>query len=62
MALFDIIISATAIGLSGGGIAYTLYVVKRTPGFERPTDMQIRRMIDTAPQGRLKSALARCAQ
>jgi hypothetical protein len=59
MTLFDIILSATAIGLSSGGIAYTLYVVKRTPGFERPTDTQIRRMIDTAPRGKFDNALAR---
>ncbi|WP_372922586.1 hypothetical protein [Roseovarius sp.] len=59
MTLLEIILAATAIGLSGGGIAYTLYVVRRAPGFERPTDAQVRRMIDTAPRGKFDNALAR---
>lgn len=59
MTLFEIILSATAIGLSGGGIAYTVYVMRRTPGFERPTDAQVRHMIDTAPRGKFDNALVR---
>lgn len=59
MTLLEIILAATAISLSGGGIAYTLYVVQRAPRFERPTDEQVRRMIDTAPRGKFVTALAR---
>jgi len=59
MTLFEILLSVSAVCLSGGAIAYTLYVVRRTAAFERPNDAQIRRMIDTAPRGKFDNALAR---
>ena len=48
MTLFDILLSAFAVGLSGGAIAYMLHLV-RSNKFERPTDAQIKHMLDTAP-------------
>lgn len=59
MTLFEILLSVSAVGLSGGVIAYTLHVVRKTPEFERPSDLQIRRMIETAPRGKFDNALAR---
>ena len=48
MTLFDLLISAFAVGLSGGAIAFTLHAV-RSNVFRRPTDAQIQHMLDTAP-------------
>ena len=59
MTLFEILLSVSAVCLSGGVITYTLYVVCKTPGFERPDDAQIKRMIDSAPRGKFDNALAR---
>ena len=59
MTMFEILLSASAVGLSGGAIAYTLHVVRKTAAFERPTDAQIRHMIDTAPRGKFDNVLAR---
>lgn len=59
MTPLEIILAATAIGMSGGGIAYTLYVVRRAPRLERPTEAQVRRMINTAPRCKFDNALAR---
>lgn len=59
MTLFEILLSASAVCLSGGAIAYTVHVVRKTAEFERPDDAQIRHMIDTAPRGKFDNALAR---
>ena len=48
MTLFEVLLSAIAVGLSGGAIAYTRHLV-RSNSFERPTDAQIQHMLDTAP-------------
>lgn len=58
MAVFDILLCVCAVCMSGGAIGYTQYLV-RTNKFERPTEEQIRRMIDTAPPGKFDDALAR---
>ena len=59
MTLFEMLLSVSAVCLSGGAIAYTLHVVRKTAEFERPSDAQIRQMIDTAPRGKFDNALAR---
>jgi hypothetical protein len=59
MTLFEILLSASAVGLSSGAIAYTLHVVHKTAAFEHPNDEKIRHMIDTAPRGKFDNALAR---
>lgn len=59
MTLFEILLSASAVCLSGGAIAYTLHVVRQTAEFERPGDAQVRHMIDTAPRDKCEFALAR---
>ena len=59
MTLFEMLLSVSAVCLSGGAIAYTLHVVRKTAEFERPNDAQIRQMIDTAPRGKFDNALAR---
>ncbi len=59
MTLFEILLSASAVCLSGGAIAYTVHVVRKTAEFERADDAQIRHMIDTAPRGKFDNALAR---
>lgn len=56
--LFEIVLAASAVCLSGGSVAYTLHVL-RTNLFEQPSDAQIRHMIDTAPQEKFDTALAR---
>ena len=59
MTLFETLLSVSAVCLSGGAIAYTLYVVRKAARFERPDEAQIRRMIDSAPRGKFDNALAR---
>jgi hypothetical protein len=59
MTLFEILLSAFAVCFSGGAIAYTFHVVRKTAAFERPGDAQVRQMIDTAPRGKFDNALAR---
>jgi hypothetical protein len=59
MTLFEILLSASAVCLSSGAIAYSMYVVRNTGAIERPSEAQIQRMIDTAPRGRFDNALAR---
>ena len=59
MTLFEILLSASAVCLSGGAIAYIVHVVRKTAKFERPNDVQVRHMIDTAPRGKFDNALAR---
>lgn len=48
MTLFEVMLSAFAVALSGGAIAYTLHAV-RSNVFEQPTKAQIKHMIETAP-------------
>lgn len=50
MTLLETVLSATAIGLCVGAVTYTTYVVRRAPAFERPTNAQVRRMIERAPR------------
>lgn len=59
MTLFEILLSASAVCLSGGAIAYTFHVVRKTATFERPDEEQVRQMIDTAPRGKFDNVLAR---
>lgn len=59
MTLIEMLLSASAVGLSGGTIAYTLYVVRKATEFERPDDVHVKQMIDTAPRGKFDNALAR---
>lgn len=59
MTLFEILLSAAAVCVSGGAIVYTLHVVRKTAEFERPDDAQVHHMIDTAPRGKFDNALAR---
>lgn len=59
MTILEIVLSVIAACCSYGGIAYTLYVVRKTPRFDHPTDDEVRRMIDTAPRWKFDSALAR---
>lgn len=59
MTLFEILLSASAVCLTGGAIAYTLHVLRKAPALERPDAARVRRMIDTAPRGKFDNALAR---
>lgn len=59
MTLIEMLLSASAVGLSGGSIAYTLHAVRKAAEFERPDDVQVKHMIDTAPRGKFDNALAR---
>jgi hypothetical protein len=59
MTLLEFLLAASAVFLSGGTIAYTLHVVRKTAAFEHPNDAQIRYMIDSAPRGKFGNALAR---
>ncbi len=59
MTLFEILLSASAVCLSGGAIVYTVHVVRNAAKFERPNDIKVRHMIDTAPRGKFDNALAR---
>jgi hypothetical protein len=59
MTLFEIILSASAVCLSGSAIAYTLHVVRQTAAVESPDEVLVRQMIDTAPRGKFDNALAR---
>ena len=58
MTPFDIVVCVSAVCMSGGSIAYSLYVV-RSNRFERPTEAQVQHMIDTAPRGRFDTVLTR---
>lgn len=49
MTSFETCLSAAAVGISACSIAYTCYVVRTFAVFERPTDAQIRHMLNTAP-------------
>lgn len=59
MAMFETILFASAVVLSGGAIAYTLHVVRKIAEFEDPNDAQIRHMIDTAPRSKFDETSAR---
>ncbi|WP_138473463.1 hypothetical protein [Poseidonocella sp. HB161398] len=58
MTLFETLLSACAVCLSSGAIAYTLHVVRKTAVFERPDDAQVRHMIETAPRAKFDNARA----
>lgn len=58
MTVLEILLSVAAVGASFGGIAWTLHVVRNTPGFEQPTENEVRRMIETAPRGRFNNVTA----
>lgn len=59
MTLFEILLSASAVCLSGSAIAYTLHVVRRTAEFENPDHAKVLHMIETAPRGAFGNELAR---
>ena len=48
MTLLEILLSAFAAGISGGAIGYTLHAV-RSNAVKRPTEAQIKHMIEAAP-------------
>jgi len=53
MTLLETLLAASAVCLSSSVIAYTLHVVHKTAEFQHPDDAQVRRMIDTAPRGKV---------
>lgn len=59
MSMFEIFLAGFAVALTGGAMAYTLHVVRHIPPLERPEEVRIRRMIETAPRGKFDNALAR---
>jgi hypothetical protein len=59
MTMFEFLLSASAIGLTGGSIAYTYLTLRKAVHVEHASDEQIRRMIDTAPRGKFDNVLAR---